>query len=152
MPRSFFFRVGEVWPHPRWISSPLDRLGVKSKECQEIPSSFTIITTSSQLFFNNNVIEQRLSKHTLPSNRLVNAMVAAELLHWKDTIFSLLTSKSASHRRSWLSCLVNQGQSPQISRHRSFPETKDADTTATTIETIFNDNDADNGFDWQYWY
>ena len=40
--------------------------------------------------------------------------------------------------------------SPQISRHRNFPETKDADTTATTIETILNDNDTDNGCDWQY--
>ena len=31
--------------------------------------------------------------------------------------------------------------------HRNI---KDADTTATTIETVFNDNDADNGCDWQY--
>ena len=40
--------------HPRWISPPLDSLGVKSKECQEMPSSFMIVTTSSQLFFNKN--------------------------------------------------------------------------------------------------
>ena len=54
-----------------------------------------------------------------------------------QTLLLSWSSEPPSNRRFWLACLVNHGRPPEISGDRNLPARDDADTAATTIETIW---------------
>ena len=144
MPCSFLFPVGEVW-QPQMNFPFFGSLGREVTGVLRDAQFFMIITTSSQLFFNKNrktSLNKDDPKKSLPTSRLVKAMVAEQLLYLGNmdnplrTLLLSWSSKPPSNRRSWLTRLVNHGRPPEISRDRNLPERDDADTAETTTETI----------------
>ena len=151
LPRSFwFFPVGEVWRPPQMNLPFFGALGCEIKGGSRDSLFYSDHHNFMTTFFSTKRYWTKMNRKHTPNQHAGECHGGCGIASLKGYHHTLPTSKPASTRRSWLACLVNQGQSPQSSRCRNFQETKDTDTTATTIETISNDNDTGNGCDWQY--